>query len=259
MGAGLGGDLPGLDLGAHAAAREIGAGGTGHGFDLRRDAGNERHELGAAAVAGRAVVQPFDIGQEHQEIGAGHGGDARRQPIVVAVTDLVRRHRVVLVDHRHRAPVQQPGNGGAGVEIAAALLGIAEREQHLAGGDPVAPERLGPGARERDLADRRGGLAVFELERSDRKLEPAAAERDRARRDDQEVACLAMQVGDIFDQRGEPRLVERAGLGIDEQGRADLDDDAVEVGEARNRHGLDRQPVVGSQQAVIGKEIARPP
>ena len=46
-------------------------------------------------------VQPIDVGQQDQTIGAGHLCDARRQPVIVAVTDFSRRHGIVFIDHRH--------------------------------------------------------------------------------------------------------------------------------------------------------------
>ena len=55
----------------------------------------------------------------------------------------------------------------------------------------MAAERLGPGARERDLPDGGGGLAVLQLERAARQLQHGAAERDRAGRHHQHVALLA--------------------------------------------------------------------
>ena len=45
VGAAGGGDLAGLDLGLHAAARQFRAGGARHRLDLRRDALDQRHEL----------------------------------------------------------------------------------------------------------------------------------------------------------------------------------------------------------------------
>ena len=114
--------------------------------------------------AGRRVIEAVDVGQQHDQIGAHHGADAGGEPVIVAVTDFGGRHRVVLVDDRHRAPFQQFVDGRAGVEIAPPLLGVAQRDQHLAGGNAVPRQRLGPGPRQRDLADRGGGLAVFELE-----------------------------------------------------------------------------------------------
>src|SRR4029077_2239751 len=92
-------------------------------------------------------------------------GDAGRQPIVVAIANFSGRDRVVLVDHRHSAPFEELGNGGARVEIAAAFFGVAEGYQDLSSPDAVAAERLRPGAGERDLADRGGRLTVLGLER----------------------------------------------------------------------------------------------
>ena len=93
-----------------------------------------------------------------------------------------------------------------GVEVAAALLGVAERHQDLAGGDAVAAERLRPGAGQRDLADGGGGLALLQLQRAARQAEHGAAERDRAGGDDQHVAPPPCSARDVVGQRGEPRL-----------------------------------------------------
>src|SRR5262249_60017037 len=106
---------------------------------------------------------------------------AGRQPIVVAIANFGGRNGVVLIDHRHSTPFEQLRDRGAGVEISAALFGVAERYQDLSGADLVAAERLGPGAREHDLAHGRRRLAVLELERPGWQLQDGAAERDRAR------------------------------------------------------------------------------
>ena len=68
------------------------------------------------------VIKPVDIGQQDQQIGARHGGDARGEAIIVAIADFVGRNRVVLVDPGHRPPFQQFADGRAGVEIAAPFL-----------------------------------------------------------------------------------------------------------------------------------------
>ena len=80
----------------------------------------------------RRGVEPVDVGEQHQQVGAHHGRDARGQPVIVAIADLGGRDRVVLVDDRHRLHLEQRRDGGARVEIAAALLGVAERHQDLA-------------------------------------------------------------------------------------------------------------------------------
>ena len=117
MRAGGGGDLRRFDLGLHAAARQLGARGAGHRLDLGTDARHQRHQLGVAPVARRRVVKPVDVGEQHQEIGARHGGDAGGEAIIVPIADFRRRDRVVLIDHRHGAQRQKPRQAFARIEI----------------------------------------------------------------------------------------------------------------------------------------------
>ena len=180
MRTGRGCDLGRLDLGAHAAARQLGFRGARHRFDVGRHGIDDRYQFGVWIIARRRIVESVDIRQQDQEIRARHGGDAGGEAIVVAVTDLARCHRVVLVDDRHGAQFEELRDSRARIEIAPPLLGVAEREQNLSGPDAMTRQRLGPGARQRDLADRGGRLALLELERRGRQLEHAAAERDRA-------------------------------------------------------------------------------
>ena len=116
--------------------------------------------LGIAARIGG--VEAVDVGQQHQHVGADHLRDARRQPVVVAEADFGRGDRVVLVDHRHGAQRQQLREGGAGVEVAAALLGVVRGQQDLRHGDAVARQRFLVGVRQADLAGRGRGLLLLQ-------------------------------------------------------------------------------------------------
>jgi hypothetical protein len=102
-------------------------GSAAHGLDFGRDLAHlgDQFRGGIAVRVGR--VQARDIGQQQQAVRAGHLRHARREPVVVAVTDLRGRHRVVLVDHRQRAELEQLGQRGARIEIAAAVLAVFER------------------------------------------------------------------------------------------------------------------------------------
>ena len=73
------------------------------------------------------MYRPDDVRQQQQAIRAGHLRDPRRQSIVVAVADLGGGHRVVLVDDRQRAELEQLGQRGARIEIAPAALAVFER------------------------------------------------------------------------------------------------------------------------------------
>ena len=107
-------------------------------------------------------------------------------------------------------------------------------------------QRVRPGARERDLADRRRGLAVLELQRALGQARDGAAERDGAGGDDEHVGAALVQCGDVGDQRVEPFLLQRAARAVDQQRRADLDDDAGEFVEARRfGHGAAARAIRG--------------
>jgi len=58
-----------------------------------------------------------------------HFGHAGGEAIIVAEANLRRRHRVVLVDHGNAAQRQQGVQRGAGVEVAASILGIVGGQQ----------------------------------------------------------------------------------------------------------------------------------
>ena len=124
---------------------------------------SSRRAAGSSARVGG--VEPVDVGEQHQHVGAGHARHLRRQPVVVAVADLVGGHGVVLVDDRHHAEVEQRAEGAARVQVAPAVLAVLERHQHLRGGDAVRREHRLVGLGEADLADRGGGLALLQRQR----------------------------------------------------------------------------------------------
>ena len=81
-------------------------------------AGVMRSTTGMCSAAGstrrRRRVEPVDVGEQHQQIGADHGRDAGGQAVVVAVADLAGRDGVVLVDDRHRAHVEEASASSRG-------------------------------------------------------------------------------------------------------------------------------------------------
>ena len=141
-------DLAGLDLGGHAAAAEMARGAAGHRLDLGGDGGDHgRGGVAPGSLRWRGGVEPVDIRQQHQAVRLDHGGDAGRQPVVVAVADLGGGDGIVLVDDRHGAQRQQRRDGGAGVEIVAPLLGDVGGDKDLPGDDAVVPRpRPRPGS-----------------------------------------------------------------------------------------------------------------
>jgi hypothetical protein len=120
--------------------------------------------------AGRVPrVQRVHVGQENQQIGMDQGGHQRREPIVVAEPDLVGGDRVVFVDDRHGAEVEQLGQSSVGVAVVRAPGDVVEREQHLSDRPTVTRETGGVPADELSLPDAGRGLLGGQVAR------PAAA------------------------------------------------------------------------------------
>ena len=226
-------DFRRLDLGAHAAARQRRAAAAGHCLDRCVDARNHRNKLGLGVFRRRRGVKPRHIGEQNQEIRARHGRDAGGQAIVVAVAYFACRDRIVLVDDRHGAEIEEAANRRPRVQIAMALLGIAERDQNLPGDDLSIREHFRPDSRQGDLAHGGGGLAVFEFQVASGEPQHGPPERDRAGRNDEEISALRVQIRDVLCKRVEPAPLDAALVAIDQQGRAGLDHDAAEGFEAR--------------------------
>ncbi len=101
--------------------------------------GGDQLRLGVARVA---VEQAVDVGQQHQQRGADQVGDHGGQPVVVAEggLQLVDADRVVFVDDRHGAELEQRQNRVADVEISGAVVEIVGGEQQLGGVAAVGPQ-----------------------------------------------------------------------------------------------------------------------
>ena len=218
------GDLGRHQLGHHAARGVAGLRGAGHGLDLGRDLTHLGHQGGTRIAARVGGIQPVDVGQQHQRIGADHLRHPGGEPVVVAEADFIGRHGVVLVDHRHRLELQQGLDGVARIQMAPALLGVAGGEQDLGDGGAVARHGLLIGVREADLTRRRGGLLLLELEPVAVEPEFGAPDRDGAGGHQHHLDPRFPEPGDIGAKRGEPRRAQTAGGLVHQQDRADLDD-----------------------------------
>ena len=152
-------NLGGGDLGYHSAARQIASCFSGHRFDSLVNLGNQWNVLGCRVRRRWLCIEAIDVRQQNQQIRINHRGNSRRQAIVVAVTNLVGRHRVIFVDDRNRFPFQQRYNGGPSIQIPAPSLRIADGDQNLPRIHTSLAEDLVKRPAQRDLANRRCGLA----------------------------------------------------------------------------------------------------
>ena len=97
---------------------------------------------GASASAPRVGGEdPVDVGQQDQQAGVEQDRHLGGEEVVVAEADLVGGRGVVLVDHRHHAPLDQPAQGLARVQVVGAGGDVGGREQHLRRPRPPAASR----------------------------------------------------------------------------------------------------------------------
>jgi hypothetical protein len=212
-----------LQLGRHAAHRSRPRAAPHQPLDLLGDR-LDRVELARGRVLlGIARVQAVDVGEQHEQVGVDERGDERAQVVVVADLDLFHRHRVVLVYDRQHAEAEQREQRVARVEVARAIRDVVRGQQHLPDRHAVALERLLVVPHERRLPHRRRRLLLGDGPRPLGQRQSRHAGRDRARRDQHDLASVADgrdlggEGGDAIGIRSERRLRDEAGADLHDQ------------------------------------------
>ena len=200
----LGRDARRGKLGAHPAGRIAGRRLATHRLDLRRDRRHHRDVLGGRIAARVGGVEAVDVGQQHKLIRLDHLRHARGEPVVVAEADFRSRDRVVLVDDRDAAEAEQRVERRARVEIAAAVLGVVERQQQLRGGEAVRRQCLAPGLRQPDLSDGGGGLLFLQPQALLLQAERTARQGDGAGGHHDHLGAARAQRGDVGGDAVQP-------------------------------------------------------
>ena len=118
--------------------------------------------------------------------------------------------RVVLVDHRNDAEVEQPVQGASGVGIVRAAGDVVGGQQDLTDGEVVRCERLAVCRDEGALTDAGGGLLGGQIARATEQAQRRDAGCDGAGGDQNDLGALPAACGDHVDQSAEPGVVERA-------------------------------------------------
>ncbi len=118
-------------LAAHATGAQGTAHTAGHLLDRAVHPGHGADRQGRGINPGVAGVQASHVGKTDQQVGLGKVGYQGGQGVVVAKTQLLHRHGVVLVNDRQNLPVQQGEQGVAGVEVTVAVREVVVGEQDL--------------------------------------------------------------------------------------------------------------------------------
>ena len=216
-------------LAAHAAATQ-GAGVAGHGQQpcIAGVALGHQHRADGGARVG--FVQTFLVGEDDEHIGLDQIGDQRRQRVVVAETDFIGGHGVVLVDDRHHPEVEQGAKRAAHVQIAFAVDEIFMRQQHLRRVQAVPLEGALVGLHQPHLADRRHGLQLVQCMGTLLHAQALHARGHRARRDQQQLEAAADQRAQLVHPAIERLAIESAPV-VGQQRAADLHHHASGLGQ----------------------------
>ena len=128
-----------------------------------------------------AVIEAVDIAEQNHPARPRRLRDARGESVIVAEADFLGRDTVIFIDHRDDAQAEQSIECCRGVEVAAAMLKVVERHQHLRRCQAFGLQHFGPDLRQRDLSGRGGGLCILQRPASALgKPQPPCPERDRA-------------------------------------------------------------------------------
>ena len=151
--------------------------------------------------------------------------EQRSDPVVVAEPDLVTRNRVVLVDDRHTAELEQPDQGLARMQVLTPVHEIVRHEQRLAGDETVPTELGRVDLHELRLARRSKRLQCGHVGGSARKAECRDSGRHRTRGDDEHLVTGSAQRGRLVAQACNRSAVDDPAL-VGERRRSDLGYDA---------------------------------
>ena len=178
-----------------------------------------RRRVGAR-IGGEEAV---DVGEQDEQVGADEDRHLRGEEVVVAEGDLVGRRGVVLVDDRDDAPVEQPAQGLARVEVVGARAHVEEGQQHLRARHAALAQQLVVDAVELALAHGAGGLQVLDRGRARREAHELDAARDRARGHHDDVVARGVAGGDLVADPRQHGRPQRAGV-LGDDARTELDD-----------------------------------
>ncbi len=217
------GALGRLDLGRHPPRAVSRGTRPGDSFDFGGDPLHQGDQLRLRVFSRIAVEKSVDVREDDQEVGFDEVGDHGREVVIVPEADLLHHHRVVFIDDRDDAMLQQRHQRVARVEIPPAVGEVVAGEQdlrHL----PAAPQRrIAVGPDETALSDGGSGLLEGDGPGTPLDAEIPLAGGDGSARDDHDLVTAFDDGVDVRADRLENGEVESALIGDD--AAADLDDD----------------------------------
>ncbi len=136
-------------------------------------------------------------------------GDHRGEPVVVAELDLVDADRVVLVDDRHGVALEQGVQRIPHVEVAGPAVEVFVRQQELGRVAAMPAQAFVVGTDQVGLADRGGGLELWQVVGPAFPAELAHPRADRAGADQRHLAPAVHHRADLLGQVVDAGRIER--------------------------------------------------
>ena len=208
-----------------------------------------------------AGIKPVNIGEQQQQIGADHRRDTRGKAVIVAKPDFRRCNGIVFIHDRHRAEREKRRHGGARIEMPSAGFGVLGRQQNLRDPYVVCRKRLAPGMCKRHLPGGGGGLLFLDGKRAPVDAKAAASESDGAAGNDDDILALFPKIGDVAGHPGKPFGIHGIAGFVDQQRRADLDDDGLRGGYGvacrHGDHGTSSTGAASASRAASITDISR--
>ena len=217
-------DPGGFELARHPAAPAAAPAGAGADRQHRVVGGDLCDEHGVGVEPRVRRVQAVEVGEQDEQVGLHGVRHERRDPVVVAVAQLVAGDRVVLVDDRDAAELEQTLQRLAPVQVLVPIDEVVRVDEHLGTDQPVTGELVVVHLHEARLADRRDRLQRQRVGRPGGEPERGDTGGDRSRRDEQHLVAIAAQGGDLAGELHD-RLAVDGPAGVGDRRRADLDDD----------------------------------
>ena len=121
------------------------------------------HKLGVRILARVRRVKASLVGQDNQHIGFNQIGDQSTQRVVVTELDFVVDDRIVFVDDRHNAQLEQSQQGGPCVEVTLPIRQVGMCQKHLGAAKAVFAQLGFIHLGQAHLPDSGGGLKLMNL------------------------------------------------------------------------------------------------
>ncbi|MCY1173178.1 hypothetical protein D9M73_133320 [compost metagenome] len=223
MSAGTGRQTRRTQLGLHTATPQRPARTARHCIERRIIGTRFVNQLGIRIVARISIEHAVAIRQDHQQVRLDQVRHQRRQGVVVAKTDFVGDHGVILVDHRDNLQLDQRTQGAAGVQVALAVGQVVVSQENLRGMPAMLGEARLPGLHQPHLADCGGSLKLVHRTGSRGPAQTAHTGRHRPGGHQHQLDTRLMQGHHLFNPDTHCRAIQALAVRR-QQSAADLHD-----------------------------------